>query len=120
METKIIELRDSGTTLIVLAAKFRGLDVWEQWAVARAGYGQTEEDREWYVLIVPLDGGAEEAHTDPHDWKHSRTIYTAHRWLRETPDAWDSVPASGGLIDVQVLLGETRTPKVTEFFTKTF
>jgi len=117
METKLIELRDEGTLMVVLGVKFRDITEWDAAALARAGYGHDEESREWYVLLVNLGGGATEAFTDPFGWrtpKHGRTLFEAHRWLRDNEFAWDSLPADGALIDVRVILGERKLPAESE------
>ncbi len=115
METKLIEVRDEGTMMIVLGIKFRNVSAWEANALARAGYGETPANRDWYVILIPMDGGANEAHNDPYSWGgHGRTMLNAHRWLRDTEGAWDSLPASGALLDVEYILGETSTPKTSE------
>jgi len=43
-----------------------------------------------------------------------RTTFEAHRWLRDTEGAWDSLPEEGGVIDVEFILGEADTPKRSE------
>ncbi len=118
MEAKIIEVRDEGTVIVCLGVKFRDLTEWQARAIEHSGYGFTDEGRDWYVLLVPLNGGAHEAYTDPYKWhesRGSRTLFKAHLWLRDTGGAWDSLPAEGGVIDVQFVLGETPAPKSSEF-----
>ena len=117
METKLIELRDEGTTMVVLGIKFRNVSEWDAAALSRAGYGHDEESREWYVMLADMNGGVSEAHTDPFGWrtaKHGRTLFEAHRWLRDNEFAWDSLPADGALIDVRVILGERNEPVASE------
>ena len=41
-------------------------------------------------------------------------MFEAHRWLRDTEGAWDSLPEEGGVIDVEFILGEAYTPKRSE------
>jgi hypothetical protein len=113
METKIIEIRDEGTRIIALGLKFRGLNEWEKDALFCAGYGATDDDREWYVVLMPLNGGVETARCDPYGWP-GRTMHEAHKWLRDERGAWDSLPFSGAVLDVQYLLGETDAPKTSE------
>ena len=117
MQTKIIELRDEGTMMIVLGIKFRDLSFWDEKALWRAGYSGREEGREWYVVLVPLDGGVDTAKSDPWSWLdegRGRTLFEAHHWLRDEPGAWDSLPQDGALIDVRVILGERDTPAESE------
>jgi len=115
MDTRIIEIRDSGTTIICMASKFGALSSWEEWAVARSGYGSDMESRGWYVILWPMDGGSSLCTTDPFDWPASRggrTMFEAHRWLRDTAD-WENIK-SGSVVDVEFLLGETDEPKKSE------
>jgi hypothetical protein len=116
VEVKLLEVRDSGTTIICLAAKFLDLTEWEKWAVGRAGYGGDEGDRGWYVLLCPLNGGTDHAFTDPYDWntaRGGRTMFEAHKWLRDTDGAWDSL-GGGDVLDVEFILGERSEPKESE------
>lgn len=115
METKIIEIRDEGTRIIALGIKFRDLNEWEEDALFCAGYGATQDDREWYVVLMPLDGGVETAQCDPYKWfGRGRTMHEAHKWLSDEPGAWDSLPMSGAVLDVQYFLHETDVPKTSE------
>jgi len=69
-----------------------------------------------YVLGWPK-GSRLSATTDPYFWRTNRggrTMFEAHRWLRDTEGAWDSLPEEGGVIDVELILGEADTPKRSE------
>ncbi len=113
MEIKLIEIRDKATTIPAMAVKLRNRTPEEFFLLRRAGYaaeqiGGAEEDREPYVILVKLDGV--EAQYDPYAWPRSRTMGHAHRWVIEN---WHDVK-SGDVVDVEFILGETATPKLSE------
>ena len=110
-ETKIFEVRDKGTRVIVLVIKahvnieMKGYLYSRRNAMlARSGFS----DHPLY-LYVPLNGKM--SSHDPFDWQGSRTHHTAHKYIE---DNWDD------LIDTQVIcvehiLGERDEPKTTEY-----
>jgi hypothetical protein len=112
-DTKILEIRDRGTCIMCMAAKFSKVTPWESWAIARTGFGGDAEAREWYVLLWPMDGGCRQATTDPFEWLDSRTLHEAHIYLRDHAD-WDFIK-SGSVIDVEFIRGDTDSPKCSEY-----
>ena len=110
-ESKLIEVRDDGTTMVCIALKPMPRDEAERWGWARTGYGVEAEDQRRYVLLAPLAGGEGKLVCDP--FKHPgspRTMPTAHRYII---DNWN-VLRSGDVVDVEYILGETKTPKTSE------
>ncbi len=107
MEVKTIEIRDRITFIPALAVRFTPWqeDPQDEYLFRRAGY------REPYVLLVKLTDALSYFH--PFDWDErlsGRTMGTAHQYLL---DHWDEIP-SGSVLDVEYVLGETKTPKVSE------
>jgi len=105
LDAKLIEVRDSMTTIPALAWKPDPSDEAELWFWSRSGFGRTPGD---YVFLMRLSD--QETKIDPYGWGHTRTMPTVHRHLMEH---WDLV-RNGDVIDVQFLLGETTIPKESE------
>jgi len=130
MEVKLFEIRDAGTFMPVMAVKLAPryeLDmpnrenvthVYERelYLLRRAGYSAEQIDlnhqscaSQPYIILCKLDGV--EAQYDPYGWQtRARTIPVAHAHMIEH---WDSL-ASGDVIDVQYIVGETPAPKKSE------
>lgn len=106
MEQKWIEIRDAGTFIPALALRFTG-DA--HYLAERAGFGTDTP----YVVLVNL--AKIQAEYDSFSWRDGRTMGAAHRWLEEH---WDE-QIDGGVLDVEYLLGERETPKVSERLTTT-
>lgn len=98
---KFLELRDSMTFIPVIAIDcgVSGEDYNTDYLLGRAGYGGRA------ILLTGLSGG-KKAECDPYAWK-DRTFQVAHDWIHLH---WDTLN-SGDVIDVQFILGETKTPK---------
>ena len=115
MESKVFEVRDSGTTMPVLAVKLDSADLVERWLLERAGYAldQAARGNPPYILFAPIEpGSGSYGHfeCDPYEWVRSRTLSNAHK---HALDHWDEL-RSGAVIDVEYLLGKRSTPKVSE------
>ncbi|HUV66447.1 MAG TPA: hypothetical protein VMW24_21335 [Sedimentisphaerales bacterium] len=109
MDIKLIELRDRGTFIPMVALKFNAHTRQELWLAARAGFGLTYIDQNNYVLFGRLDCEVG-MKCDPYKWGNQRTYGDAHRWLLAN---WDEVQ-SGDVIDVEYIKGETETAKTSE------
>jgi hypothetical protein len=107
MVTKLFEVRDRCTSIPCFAIEMRSTDPEltpaEYFLVRRAGYGVT-----LCVLFGTLQGGRQ-AEYDPYAWA-SRTFKYAHHYALEN---WDSLE-SGAVLDVEFILGETPTQKISE------
>ena len=116
METKLIEVRDSGTRMLVMGIKFRDCTEWEQRTLRATGWGGDPDSQGSYIILVVLsDGGVERAASDPYHWvSDNRTLFLIHAWLRETNDHWDSLPSEHALLDARTLLYE-KEPAPAEF-----
>jgi hypothetical protein len=84
----------------------------DSYLLARAGYAHPSHDRHSRcVIFTRLDGHATNiAPYDPLEWGRNRTMGTAHAYVREH---WDELQ-SGEVIDVEVILGLSKTPKTSE------
>ena len=112
MTIKLFEIRDRATLIPAMAVHLRNRDEAEFFLLRRAGYGADEiggreEDVEPYIVLWCLTGGPAEC--DPFHWSN-RTMQTAHRYLIEH---WRDV-SSGAVIDVEFILGESKSPKLSE------
>ena len=97
METKLVEIRDSGTFIPALAIRLSGDD---GYLARSAGFG--------FPLVVLIHLETMLSAYDPHEWRTAaRTMPVAHQWLEKH---WDEA-ASEAVIDVQFILGETDLPK---------
>ena len=113
MTSKLFEVRDRGTLMVVMATRLDTADAREHAMLAHAGYGTRIADHGYYIILTPLDGGVKIAKSDPYEWRtHARTLATVHHHLYEI-GKFDELE-SGALIDVEFLWGERETPKETE------
>lgn len=121
MDCKLVEIRDEGTLIPALALKFEADTEWDAWLLQRAGYGMPHDwgqqgAYDHYTLLIELTDGHPKAATDPYDWNTGgRTMHAAHKWFRMAPDAWDQLPYTGAVLDVQYILGETDQPKTSGY-----
>lgn len=101
MQTKLFEIRDRGTYIPAMGIAFFGA---EHPLLRAAGYAVDQH----YVFLAKLEGGGT---YDPHDWKTPcRTMQVAHEWII---NQWDALE-NGAVVDVEYVLGETKTPKVSQ------
>lgn len=110
-ETKMFEVRDEGTTMIVIAIKPDPRCEAERWGWAKSGYGTDPMGQREYVLLAPLHAGEGMLVCDP--FKHpgvARTLPTAHNHIIQN---WTYL-RSGDVIDVQFILNETTEAKLSE------
>lgn len=106
MKTKLFEVRDRGTTLVLMATRLGSRTYIESQMLVRCGFVSTED----YVLIGALDGGKFDVTYDKFDHRHSRTKFAAYGYIQ---DNWDRLE-TGAVIDVEFILGETAQPKERE------
>lgn len=105
MQAKLFELRDKATFVPVLAVLLRSDHSQEQYLLGRCGYARESD----LVLLTGLEG-ADQCTFDPHDWGGNRTRLVAHTYIAAN---WNELK-SGDVIDVEFVLGETSTPKLSE------
>lgn len=109
MEVKLIELRDRATFIPMVAMKLEPRSESERWLAARAGFGSLPDQQRQYVFLGRLDCSVP-MQCDPYGWPESRTYMQAHVWLI---NHWDEIE-SGSVLDVEFILGESDTKKMTE------
>lgn len=123
MKTMVLEIRDEGTFIPLLAVDMNpGPDqlnieskhgFWvtndydaRTYLLRRVGYPC---DARPNVLITRLSGDGSPASNDPYRWG-GRTMPVAHKYIIEN---WEKL-RDGDVVDVQFILGETKEPKVSE------
>lgn len=107
METKMVEIRDSGTTIAALAIKMTGANDIEKRFLSHCGY-PLKDPKHFSVILVKLSDCR--STNDPYEWGGGRTMPNAHIHIIKN---WDSI-IPGDVIDVEVILGERETPKSPE------
>ncbi len=110
MEIKLFEIRDRQTFIAAMAIRLDSRTEAERWLLARSGFGLMPSDQREYVVVVKL-GDRMEATYDPFSWPAGgRTMGHAHFYIKAS---WNDL-SSGDVIDVEYLLGETKSPKRSE------
>ena len=109
MEVKLFEVRDAATFAPCMGIRLGGHSEEERYLLARAGYGKYSKLQEMYVLFTCILPGYSKIEYDTMTWG-DRTFQTAHTFV-ETH--WEAL-TSGQVVDVQYILGETDTIKVSE------
>lgn len=111
MTCKVLEIRDKGTFIPMLAIKFTQVDEAQRWLLAKAGYGMHPIDQGNYVLLAQINGGHGRICCDPYHWgRNPRTYFVAHQWIAEH---WEEL-SDGSVVCVEYALGERSTPKISD------
>jgi hypothetical protein len=105
MKTKLLEIRDVGTFIVVLCVDMNPDDEFQRKALRRYGYPC---DGRPNILITHASGGFK-ADNDPYSWG-GRTYPVAHNYIIKH---WDMLE-EGDVIDVEFILEETKTIKTSE------
>lgn len=101
MTIKQLEIRDTATTMPMLAMQVSGED---GWLFRRAGFGSQP-------LVIFINLCKMECQYDPYSWNTgARTVPEAHRYITEH---WADVQ-DGDVIDVEFILGERPEKKTSE------
>lgn len=108
MKTKSFEVRDKGTFIPIIAIQMVPDHEKQRYLLRRSGYGFEYP----CVMVCRMSacGGAHEASYDQYAWGNCRTMTTAHDYIIQHFDELDD----GAVIDVEHILGETQTAKVSE------
>jgi len=102
METKVFEIRDKATFVVVLATMIdQSNSEPENYLFRRAGFGSP--------LIQLTSFNRSQSQFDPYDWG-DRTYTTAHDYIEKN---WYGL-YSGEVIDIEYILKETTTKKISE------
>ena len=104
MSTKILEVRDRGTLIPVMAIRLEPETDYTRKLLWRVGFERPER----YVLLIHL--AQLEVQHDHYAWCSDRTMGEAHRWII---DHFDEL-APGDVVDVEYILCETSTRKGPE------
>lgn len=103
LENKVLEVRDSGTHIDVLAIRMQARNgVQDYYIHRRGGYPPNGS----CIAVVRVDDC--NGNCDPYAWSN-RTMATAHHYIY---DHFDEL-ADGDVIDVEFILGETQVKKVS-------
>jgi len=105
MVTKIFEIRDRATYIPVMATKMVSDNKAEEYHLVRSGYGKKQ------VLVMMVRLAESWCSYSPYDWDiKARTMPVAHKFIKEHFDELET----GDVIDVEYILGETDTQKLSE------
>ncbi len=110
MNSKLFELRDRATFVPVLAVQLIPFTEQDYYLLRRSGYGLNEV--KYPVMLTGLSGGIDRATSDPYEWA-DRTRQVAHTFIAKHFDELES----GQVIDVEFILGESKSPKQSESIT---
>ncbi len=109
-QCKTLEIRDEGTHIPALAIKLDPGTDRDHYCFARAGFGTEPLSQGRFVLLIKL--ATMEAKHDPHAWRDSRTMGSAHEYILHN---WDDLE-SGQVLDVRHILGESPKPAISDQF----
>ena len=112
LETKILEVRDLGTFIPIIAVNMNSDDKMQRWYLRRMGY---PNDGRPNIAITRLDANGGPFWNDPYGWsREARTMPVAHEFIIEK---WRDLK-DGDVICVETILGERSQPKISERFTE--
>jgi hypothetical protein len=107
MEVKCLEIRDSGTFLPVICIRPVPENEAQRYLLRRDGYRGDGTEH----CIIMIDAQCRGVSYDPYDWlSGSRTLPRAHLYVTEH---WSELH-DGDVIDIEFILGERDSPKVSE------
>jgi hypothetical protein len=106
METKCLEIRDSGTFIPVICIWPVAVNDAQRYLLKRDGY-RADHTEQCIIMINAQCYGAEYS---PYSWNDSRTKRNAHLYIQAH---WSEL-CDGDVIDVEFILGETASPKLSE------
>jgi len=107
MIVKVLEIRDRMTFIPVMAVKMKSEDPTKQYYLRKVGY----VDECNMVEVIRMD--TDKCSHDPYGWDPpSRTMLEAHKYISKN---WDLLN-DGDVIDVEFILMESDSPKVSERF----
>lgn len=110
MEIKCLEIRDDGTFIPVICIRPTPDNEAQRWLLRRDGYRGDFSER----CIIMIDAQCRGVAYDAYDWP-GRTKKVAHNHIAEH---WAELK-DGDVIDVEFVLGEKPTKKVSERLTTT-
>lgn len=108
MNIKLLEIRDRCTLIPVMCIDMNLPHTSEQYHLMR--YCGFPLDMRPNIVMTELRASGGEAWNDPYGWSSRRTMPNAHQFII---DHWNEIE-DGDVIDVEFILGETDTKKVSE------
>jgi len=111
VEVKCLEIRDDGTFIPVICLRPVPDNDAQRYLLRRDGYRGNDGER----CIILIDAQCRGVSYDPYDWdrRQGRTMARAHHHIAEH---WAELK-DGDVIDVEFILGERATKKVSESVT---
>jgi hypothetical protein len=107
MEIKCLEIRDSNTFIPVICIRPIADNEAQRYLLRRDGYRADDTER----CIIMIDAQCRGVAYDPYDWTRGRrTQARAHVYIA---DHWAELD-DGDVIDVEFILGEKPTRKISE------
>jgi len=106
LDTKVLEVRDAGTHIPVLAIRMLAKNEIQQYYFRRLGF-PPDGSCIGVVEMDDLDGNV-----DPYAWQN-RTMFHAHQYIY---DHFEEL-SDGDVVDVEYILGEKPTKKISERLT---
>jgi len=107
METKVLEIRDSMTFFPVICIRPVASNEAQRYLLHRDGYRADETE----TCIIVITAQCRGVSYDPYNWpSNPRTIRHAHHYIEQH---WHELN-DGDVVDVEFLLGEKPTKKVSE------
>ena len=111
MEVKCLEVRDKGTFIPIICIRPVPMNAEQRYLLRRDGYSGNDSERCIIVIKAQCHGCA----YDPYEWVgQSRTMRYAHDYIERH---WHEL-ADGEVVDVEFILGECPTKKVSERFSE--
>lgn len=107
MEIKLLEIRDRMTFIQAIAISTKPSNHGQRYLLASAGYGSDSA-----CILFGYAGGKGQLTYNAHDWPDSRTMYNAHKYVKEHFDELKD----GDVVDVEFILGETEEKKISQQF----
>lgn len=109
MQVKILEIRDRATFFPVICVRPIPDNEGQRYLLRRDGYScQLEDD-----IVIMIDKQCYDVSYDPYKWPaNPRTKRVAHLHIQEY---WEMLN-DGDVIDVEFILGETQSKKISERF----
>ena len=110
LDSKVLEVRDAGTHIPVLAIRMLAKNGIQRYYIhGRCGYPNDGS----CIAVVRLNDY--DGNCDPYAWTNNRTMSNAHHYIYEHFDELND----GDVVDVEFILGEKPTKKVSERLTLT-
>jgi hypothetical protein len=107
MEVKCFEIRDKNTFVPVICLRPVPDNEAQRYLLRRDGYRADNTES----CIIMIDAQCRGVAYDPYNWtKDPRTKRNAHDYIARH---WDDL-RDGEVVDVEYILGETRTKKISE------